>query len=102
MAENIVITTKEMLEGIIEETVNKAISACLHLQGSTKLVHDPTKDEFLNIESASSFTKLAKQTLYQMVCERRIPHLKIGARVFFYRNELVEWMKQGKKTVKTN
>lgn len=55
------------------------------------------KDEIGNIDLAIEITGLAKPTIYGLVSERKIPHLKQGKRLYFSKLELIEWIKQGKR-----
>ena len=54
-------------------------------------------DEVDGIELAIEITGLAKPTIYSLCSERKIPHSKKGKRLYFSRQELVEWLKQGKR-----
>ena len=60
----------------------------------------PRTEEIGGIELAIEITGLAKPTIYGLVSERKIPHSKQGKRLYFSRQELTEWLKQGKR--KTN
>lgn len=59
------------------------------------------KDDIIDIEGASDVTKLAKQTIYQLVSKRKIPYMKGKGtkRLYFSRIELREWILQGRKKV---
>lgn len=50
--------------------------------------------EFMNIEEASSFLKLKKSTLYNLVFQRGIPFYKKTKKLLFKKSELVEWVEQ--------
>ena len=54
-------------------------------------------DEISGIELAIELTGLAKPTIYGLVSERKIPHSKQGKRLYFSRQELLEWIKDGKR-----
>jgi excisionase family DNA binding protein len=54
-------------------------------------------DEIGGIDLAIEITGLAKPTIYGLVSERKIPHSKQGKRLYFSRQELTEWLKQGKR-----
>ena len=60
---------------------------------------EEVKDEFLTIEQAAEFIHLARQTLYGLVCDRKIPYIKRkgSKRLYFSRNELREWIIGGRK-----
>lgn len=46
----------------------------------------------LNIQEASGYTGLSVHTLYTMVSQKRIPHIKLGRRVLFDKGLLDEWI----------
>ena len=48
----------------------------------------------LTISEAAQYTGLAVNTLYKMVSQRRIPHVKLGSRVRFDVGLLDGWLKQ--------
>jgi len=53
--------------------------------------------EILNIDEASKFIMLAKQTIYGMTSNRQIPFMKRGKKLFFRRSELQQWLFNSKK-----
>ena len=53
--------------------------------------------KLLSIEEAAHYLGLAKNTLYKMVSQKRIPFTKLGGRLLFPIAQLDEWIKQ--KTV---
>ena len=55
------------------------------------------KDKFLTIEQAADFLHLAKQTIYGKVCNREIPFMKQGGRLYFSKQDLVDYIKDGRK-----
>jgi excisionase family DNA binding protein len=46
----------------------------------------------MTVPEAAAFTRLTKSTVYAYVARRELPHLKIGSRVLFDRNELQGWL----------
>lgn len=54
-------------------------------------------DEIGGIDLAIEITGLAKPTIYDLVSERKIPHSKQDKRLYFSRQELTDWLKQGKR-----
>lgn len=57
----------------------------------------PPAIELMTISQAAEFLNLSVQTLYGKVCHREIPVSKKGKRLYFYKSELEEWIKSGKK-----
>ena len=54
---------------------------------------------YMSVEDAKGFLKLAKSTLYDYVHEKKIPHIKVGDRVMFDEIDLVTWMESKKKEI---
>jgi excisionase family DNA binding protein len=51
--------------------------------------------KYLTCKEAADFTGIQAGTLYQMVHQNRIPHVRFGPRFFrFEKEELLTWMKQ--------
>ena len=51
----------------------------------------------ISIEEACTILKKAKPTLYTLVRKRQIPHYKNGKKLYFYEDELLDWIAQGKR-----
>lgn len=54
-------------------------------------------DELLSISEAAKFLNLSVPTLYGKVSRKEIPVNKQGKRLYFYRSELADWIKAGRK-----
>ncbi|MEJ7737149.1 MAG: helix-turn-helix domain-containing protein [Chitinophagaceae bacterium] len=54
-------------------------------------------DELLCISEAAKFLNLSVPTLYGKVSRKEIPVNKQGKRLYFYKAELAEWIKAGRK-----
>lgn len=60
--------------------------------------HQPQDtDQLLNISEVAKFLNLSVPTIYSKVCRKEIPVNKQGKRLYFYRSELVNWIKSGRK-----
>jgi len=57
----------------------------------------PEQDEIMPVTKAAVFLDLAVPTVYSKVCRKEIPVNKRGKRLYFYRSELTEWIKSGRK-----
>ena len=58
-------------------------------------------EDFLSIKEASEFTHIPVATLYDYTHKKRIPYNKVGKKLLFNRQDLVEWIAQHRrKTVK--
>ena len=60
------------------------------------------QDEILTVDQCAAFLNLQKQTIYQLVCERKIPHMKQekGKKLYFSKTELTSWLKSSSRKVK--
>lgn len=54
-------------------------------------------DELLTISAAAKFLNLSVPTLYGKVSRKEIPVNKQGKRLYFYKAELANWIKAGRK-----
>ena len=57
---------------------------------------EENKEELLNIQEASKLLNLSVSTIYSKVSKREIPVNKQGKRIYFYRHELMKWIKSGR------
>ena len=55
------------------------------------------QDELLSVSQAAKFLNLSVPTLYSKVSRKEVPVNKQGKRLYFYKAELVEWIKAGRK-----
>ncbi|RYJ51273.1 DNA-binding protein [Flavobacterium petrolei] len=53
-------------------------------------------EELLTIEGAAELLKLSVATIYTKVCKNEIPVNKQDKRLYFYRAELLDWIKSGR------
>lgn len=49
----------------------------------------------MSVQEASQFLELTVPTLYSKVCRRQIPFCKQAGRLYFFRDDLIEWIKEG-------
>lgn len=83
----LLLASKDDLQKVIFEVFIK-----MKMNGSTK-----EEPEIFTIEEAAAFLKLAKQTVYQLVSKKAVPHYKRNKRLYFKRSELLEWIEEGKQ-----
>ncbi len=50
---------------------------------------------FLRVEEVAELLRFKKRTIYDMVEQERIPHRKVGGRLLFDLDEIIEWTKRG-------
>lgn len=57
----------------------------------------PQEDQILTIQQASEVINLSVPTIYGLVQRSAIPVSKQGKRLYFSKDELIGWIKQGRK-----
>jgi excisionase family DNA binding protein len=61
-------------------------------------VHKPDKNVFLTIKDAAKILNLAVPTVYGLVHYSAIPYNKRGQRLYFSEEELLAWIKAGRRS----
>jgi excisionase family DNA binding protein len=80
----------ERLEPIFKKWVKAAIGEMEHNP-------QPPGDELLNIEQAADFLSLTKPTIYSMVSRGELPSMKRSKRLYFFREDLISYVKKGRR-----
>tara|TARA_R110002167_G_scaffold128936_1_gene311592 strand:+ start:2298 stop:2756 length:459 start_codon:yes stop_codon:yes gene_type:complete len=57
----------------------------------------PPEDDITNVKGAAKLLDSTSGTIYNLVHERRIPYHKQGKKLYFFKSELLEWIKRGKQ-----
>ena len=52
-------------------------------------------DKMMTLDEASKFIGKARSTLYSLTSDNRIPHRKCCNKLYFFKKELLEWIKNG-------
>lgn len=63
----------------------------------SQLISPPREELPVNISEASEVTGLAVKTIYGLSHQRIIPCHKRGKRLYFFRSELIAWIKSGRR-----
>lgn len=96
MANSIIITTPNELRTLITDAVNVAVQ-----QISIPQKIDPLPlSSFMTMEQACTYLNVAKPTMYGYVCNRIIPFIKKGKKLYFEQKELDAWLLEGRKSTR--
>ena len=49
-------------------------------------------EQLLTVDEAAEITRLSAKTLYTYANKKRVPHIKLGSRLFFEKIELEAWI----------
>jgi len=91
---NIILTTEEELEKLIRKILDEFITAMSVDHASENV---SAKKQVLTIDEAAEFLSLSKQTLYGKTSKREIPFYKVGKRLYFNQQELVDLIRKGRQ-----
>lgn len=80
----------------MELLIKKAVQLVYHSHDHIK----ERQDEVLTIKEASQLIKIKVNTIYDLVSQDKIPHMKPGRNLLFMRDELLEWLKTYKRKTK--
>ena len=58
---------------------------------------NPEPEQLLTIQQAGQFLNLSVPTIYGYVQRKKIPVNKRGKRLYFSKQELLQWIKEGRK-----
>jgi len=64
---------------------------------NVQVYESKAKSNPIGIEEASRLIGKAKPTIYGLVRQRKIPCYKYGKKLYFFEEELLEWISKGKK-----
>ncbi|MDM8269872.1 helix-turn-helix domain-containing protein [Barnesiella viscericola] len=59
------------------------------------------KHRFIEIDEACKITRKAKPTIYTLARKGLIPAYKRGKKLYFYEDELLQWIESGRKQVQS-
>ena len=55
---------------------------------------DGALPRFLKVDEVAALLRCKRRTIYDMVEQGRIPHRKVGGRLLFDLDEIIEWTKR--------
>jgi excisionase family DNA binding protein len=55
------------------------------------------ENKFLNVQKLADYLHMSESFVYKMVSKSSIPHIKLGSRTLFERNEIDNWVINGSK-----
>lgn len=71
----------------------KELKAFLLIMAESQIQADDPKP----IEEIEKLTGYTKNTIYGYCRENKIPHHKKNGRLFFFKSEIIDWIKEGKR-----
>lgn len=75
----------------------KEIAEIKYMIQNVQIYESKEKSVPIGVEDASRLLGKAKPTIYALVRQRKIPCYKYGKKLYFFEEELLEWISKGKK-----
>jgi excisionase family DNA binding protein len=82
----------EQLRDLVQEAVRNVIC-----EMSPNTAPQPETDQVLTIKEAAGVLNLSVSTLYGLVNRAAVPVYKRSKRLYFSKQELLDWIKEGRK-----
>ena len=81
----------------LDQRLTSIESILLELQASLSRPKVDASRLPINIDRVSELSNLAKPTIYSLVGAKKIPHAKQGKKLYFFEDEIIDWIRQGKR-----
>jgi excisionase family DNA binding protein len=81
----------------IESRLSNIETLLIDLKFPSKPADDITKEKLLTVQETAELMRLQPSTIYKLVHNRKIRHMKQGKRLYFDRNELLNWIASGNR-----
>ena len=100
LARSAIVLGYQLIGDLVEE-VKASVQAARRSEPQPLATAVSKQSQFLSIEEAAEFLRLKPSTLYAGVSKDKIPYSKIGSRILFEKEALIEFVKaRGKCTEK--
>ena len=80
-----------------EEITARLDAMAVDVRALKARTNEKPADEIGGLELAVEITRLARRTIYKLTHTRRIPHRRVGGRLYFRRTELEAWLDAGRR-----
>lgn len=84
------ISTDDLIQRIAKATAEM-------MRGYSSNESQPIDDLPLSIDEVASLIGKTKPTIYGYVSRNEIPHSKSGGRLYFFKSQIIEWIKEGQQ-----
>ena len=95
MANEITFDKLPQAVGYLTEQVERIHKIVAALQPQTTI----DKHRIVEIDEACKITRKAKPTIYTLARKGLIPAYKRGKKLYFYEDELLKWIEEGRKAI---
>lgn len=92
---NVVLSTRN-IDDFISDVANEVVKK-IELWNIEPQQTTVQSDQLLTVKQAAEFLSLAVPTIYSMVSRQELPVMKRSKRLYFSRDELMDYLKEGRK-----
>lgn len=64
-------------------------------------IEKPSKEIIGEVKDCSVWIKKSASTIYKLVSQKKIPHIKNGKKVLFNKEDIINWLKTGTRSTLT-
>jgi predicted DNA-binding transcriptional regulator AlpA len=91
--------TYDNLPQAVEMLIERLDQLNSYLVEFVKLNNQPDNNDttILNVEDTAQFLNLKPSTIYSKICKSELPHMKRGKRIYFLKEDLINYLKKGRK-----
>ena len=75
--------------------IHEKLDRISELLSSKEISPQVIENNLFNIQQAAQFLSLAVNTIYSKVSRKEIPYIKKGKRLYFFKEQLAEWVESG-------
>ena len=87
----------ENLPEAVGRLIEKIDNLEKHLLENSSKKTTQSSNELMTVDQAAKFLNLAKPTVYSMVSRGELPYMKRSKRLYFSREDLIAYIREGRK-----
>lgn len=77
------------------DALNSIISDIKDIKDRLEKIEKEVCKDLITLNEAASFLNVSKTALYHRTCKNKIPCIRVGGKILFSKNELINWLKKG-------
>lgn len=88
---------QQFIEGLLQPAIERGVERALRKHSDSLTTQQESLETILSAEQAAKFIGVSLATLYGLTSARKIPHSKRGKRLYFDRESILLWVREGKR-----
>jgi len=87
---------------LLDQRLDRIETLVMEMKNGAVEKPDPDGYDIIDIDEATQLLGIAKPTVYDKTSKGEIPHMKRGKRLYFSKKELLEWLKSGRRKMRSD